>query len=65
MAADKYIYVIVDGEVAASVPLPAIMGESGQERMIAAFQSNPEFVISEEKIQYLSRWDGKKFTPPA
>ena len=65
MATDKYIYVIVDGEVAVSIPIPAIIGESGQERMIAAFQSNPQFVISEDRIQYLSRWDGEKFTPPA
>lgn len=65
MTQDKYIHVIVDGELAVSIPLPAVIGEPAQERMISAFTSNPEFVISEEKVEYLSKWDGKKFTPPA
>jgi hypothetical protein len=64
MAENKYIHVVVDGELALSLPLPAGIGEAAQERVIAAFTSNPEFVISVDQVQYLSKWDGKKFTPP-
>lgn len=64
MLSDKYIHIIVDGEVAAFIPLPGIVGESSQEMMIAAFMSEPIFVITEEKYQRGTIWDGEKFTPP-
>lgn len=61
---DKYIHVIVDGEVTGSIVAPGLAGQSSQEMMIAAFMSNPTFVVSEERHQRGSIWDGQKFVPP-
>jgi hypothetical protein len=56
----EFIVVIVEGDVAFSMLVPR--QEDAREGMLAAFLSNPTFVLSDKNLIYGSKWDGKEFT---
>lgn len=60
MSNENFIVVIVEGDVAFSIPIPK--QGSDRELMIAAFFSNPTFVLSDKNLIQGSEWDGKEFT---
>ena len=55
-----YIVVIVEGDVAFSIPVPT-EGKM-RELMISAYLSNPTFVLHDKDLVFGSEWDGANFT---
>lgn len=61
----KHIIVLVDNEVAGNLPVMPHFSEAQQEGMIAAFTSNPTFVVVEDSPPprgYI--WNGTEFVQP-
>lgn len=64
----KYFIMVVDGEVAGTLPIPNmyIDGEMhpAVEKLTAILSSDPKIVVSEEPVSEGSTWDGTSFSPP-
>lgn len=65
----KHFIMVVDGEVAGTMPVPMLKDENGEllpaiEKLVAILSSDPKIILSEEPIQEGSTWDGNSFTPP-
>ena len=56
---------MVDNEVVDVIPLPYnVNNPSGQDRMIAAYTSNPTFVIHDKPVHLGWMHDGERFNRP-
>jgi len=62
---DKYIIALVGNEVVHYIPIPFNPDNpDGQERMIAAYTSNPTFVIHDKPVHLSWTYDGSEFNRP-
>lgn len=61
---NKWITMVIDGEVVRNIPVRESIGEFEQEKMIAQFLSDPVFVLGNDPQPIGALYDGSDFALP-